>query len=138
MISHHAGASPNETDARSVPSKEMSPDLTDERFISLLTYRRSGEAVATPVWFAKDGGDLLVGTFSGSGKAKRLAHTRKVQVAPCNFRGLVKSDYLDAVATLAPPEDAETIGASLEAKYGWQWQMFGRKIDVFIRISLPA
>ena len=63
--------------------------LADARFISLVTYRRTGEPVATPVLFAFDGDRLLVRTAHDAGKLKRLAHTSRVSVAPCDQRGRV-------------------------------------------------
>ena len=113
-------------------------DLAQERFISLKTYRRTGEAVATPVWFAVVDGALVAGTFSTSGKVKRLKHTSKVQVAPCNFRGLVKSTYLEAIADFGDSTQSHEAAAALEEKYGWQWSMFSRKVDIYLRISLPG
>ena len=49
--------------------------LADARFIDLVTFRRSGVPVRTPVLFAQDGDRLLVRTAAGVGKLKRLAHT---------------------------------------------------------------
>ena len=49
--------------------------LGDERFISLTTFLKSGNAVSTPVWIARDGDDLVVTTPAMSGKAKRLRNS---------------------------------------------------------------
>ena len=111
--------------------------LESERFISLVTYRRSGERVATPVWFALDEAQIVVGTFDDSGKAKRLRHTEKVELAPCNFRGLVRGPYVAGVASFLEPTEAILASAALSDKYGWQWDMFSRKVDVFISV-VPA
>lgn len=108
--------------------------LEKERFISLMTFRRSGEGVATPVWFALDGSQIVVGTFGNSGKAKRLRHTEKVEIAPCNFRGLVRGPYVAGVASFLDPTEAILASAALSDKYGWQWDMFSRKVDVFISV----
>ncbi|HSK58696.1 MAG TPA: pyridoxamine 5'-phosphate oxidase family protein [Actinomycetospora sp.] len=54
------------------------PDLAalgDESFVSLTTSRRTGDAVATPVWVARDDaadGTLVVTTPASSGKVERL------------------------------------------------------------------
>lgn len=37
----------------------------------LTTFRKSGELVSTPVWIAREGGELLVITPTESGKVKR-------------------------------------------------------------------
>ncbi|HEY5650920.1 MAG TPA: PPOX class F420-dependent oxidoreductase [Acidimicrobiia bacterium] len=111
--------------------------LTGERFLSIATFRRSGDRVATPVWFAHEGDGIVIGTFANSGKAKRLRHTDKVEIAPCNFRGLVRGPYVSGIAVLLDPSSAETAGKALNDKYGWQWDMFGRKLDIYISVT-PA
>ncbi len=111
--------------------------LEPERFISLVTFRRSGDRVATPVWFALDHLQIVVGTFDSSGKAKRLRHTDRVEIAPCNFRGLVRGPYVAGVASFLEPTEAILAAAALSDKYGWQWDMFSRKVDVYISV-VPA
>ena len=49
--------------------------LGDERFISLTTFLRSGNAVSTPVWIARDGDVLAVTTPAMSGEVKRLRNS---------------------------------------------------------------
>src|ERR671921_1250506 len=64
--------------------------LGDERFVSLTTFRRSGEAVATAVWVARDGEALVVTTPENSGKVRRLRHTASVELRPCSRTGRVE------------------------------------------------
>jgi uncharacterized protein len=52
--------------------------LGGERFISLTTFRRSGEPVSTPVWVVLNKSALLVTTQLSTGKIKRLRHTSRV------------------------------------------------------------
>jgi PPOX class probable F420-dependent enzyme len=111
--------------------------LSAERFISLVTFRQSGDRVATPVWFAHEGEGIVIGTFANSGKAKRLRHTEKVEVAPCNFRGLVRGSYVSGIAMLVEASEALSASEALNDKYGWQWDMFGRKLDMYISVT-PA
>ena len=66
--------------------------LAHERFVSLTTYRRDGRGVATPVWVARDGDALVVITPEGTGKLKRLRHTSRVTLRPCDRRGRVAPD----------------------------------------------
>lgn len=62
-------------------------ELRRSRTALLTTYRRSGEAVATPVSVAVAGGRAYFVTAVDSGKAKRLAHDPRVRMAPCTVRG---------------------------------------------------
>jgi len=81
--------------------------LADARNISLTTYRRDGRAVATPVWFALDGANILVWTDAASGKAKRIRANGRAAVARSDARGRTKSPSIDATARILPhSEDA--------------------------------
>jgi uncharacterized protein len=55
----------------------------------LTTFRRTGEAVSTPVSVALDDGRAYFMTAADSGKAKRLARDPTVTLAPCTVRGTV-------------------------------------------------
>ena len=60
--------------------------LAEARFIDLITFRRTGEPVGTPVLFVLDADRLLVRTAAASGKLKRLRHTARVELAPSDQR----------------------------------------------------
>ncbi|EWT00407.1 hypothetical protein N865_15930 [Intrasporangium oryzae NRRL B-24470] len=59
------------------------------RYVSLTTFRRTGEGVSTPVWIARDGDELVVITVDGVGKTKRLKGNPVVELRPCDMRGQV-------------------------------------------------
>ncbi|MGD1050644.1 MAG: PPOX class F420-dependent oxidoreductase [Solirubrobacteraceae bacterium] len=95
--------------------------LGDEKYIRVTTFRRDGTPVATPVWAVKlDGERIGFWTSSGSGKAKRLAHTARVTVQPSDARGRVKpgSAAVDATASLVTGAELEEIRRRVVAKYG--------------------
>lgn len=73
--------------------------LADERFVSLTTFRRSGQPVSTPVWVGRDGDALVVLTPSGSGKVGRLRHDARVEVRPCGRFGDVPEGAVVARGT---------------------------------------
>ncbi len=95
--------------------------LADEKYMLFTTFRRDGTPVSTPVWVVRLG-DSEVGfwTSSGSGKAKRLAHTERVTVQPCDARGRVKqgSPVTDGTARLVSGAELEQISERVRAKYG--------------------
>jgi len=77
--------------------------LSGKRYLNLETFRRNGQGVRTPVWFAADPEDdatLYVYSTSQSGKAKRLRRGGAVRVAPCNARGTVTGPWIDARASI--------------------------------------
>lgn len=110
-------------------------DLSGERFVSLVTFRRNGVEVATPVWFAGDSDGFYMGTASDSGKVRRIRANPAVRYAAANFRGLERSGYLDGVATILDGEDAGRAESELLEEYGWQWRLFGRGIDCYLRVD---
>jgi PPOX class probable F420-dependent enzyme len=96
--------------------------LSQEKYILLTTYRRDGTPVSTPVWVVPlDGGKLGLWTSSGSGKAKRLAHTDRVTMKPCDARGKVKDGAVEVggTATVVTGPEYEAISAKVKAKYGF-------------------
>ena len=96
--------------------------LQDEKYLLLTTYRRSGTPVSTPVWaVGLDDGKIGFWTSSGSGKAKRLAHTSRVTVQPCDARGKVKAGTspTEATAVLVEGAELEAIRSRVVAKYGF-------------------
>jgi len=92
--------------------------LTNEKYLSLTTYRKDGRAVPTAVWFAVDGDELLVYTGAQSGKVKRIRNNVEVTVAPCDRSGKVSNEAFPATARLLPASDAARVTRLLNKKYG--------------------
>jgi uncharacterized protein len=109
--------------------------LANHRYISLATFRRSGDTVKTAVWFANRGAELVVGTFATSGKIKRVRHTPQVSLAPATFRGREVGPAMVGTARTVDGLEAEAARKLLAEKYGWQWKVAGRRIDAFLAIS---
>lgn len=96
--------------------------LSDEKYMLLTTFRRDGTPVSTPVWVVPlDDGKIGFWTSSGSGKAKRLAHTDRVTVQPCDARGRLRSgtSALDASAEIVSGTELDAIREGVKAKYGF-------------------
>ncbi len=95
-------------------------------FVLLTTYRRTGEAVPTPVWIADDGERVYVTTGAASGKVKRIGHTPRVTLVPCDMRGRVKTgaEPVEAVAVVdESPETRAALDAAMRAKYGLPYRL---------------
>ena len=99
-------------------------DLGREEFVSLTTYRRSGDAVSVAVWIAPDteaNGGLLVTTTERSGKVKRLRRDRRVQLRPCDRRGTVAADAPTVSAQadiISAASEVRRMREAIRAKYG--------------------
>jgi hypothetical protein len=90
--------------------------LDGEQYISLATFKKNGQEVLTPVWFAADperAKRLWVYTNVNSWKVKRVRNNGRARVAPCNAVGKRKGEFVDAKARMVEPSDADW-------QRGWQ------------------
>ncbi|MFF7712582.1 PPOX class F420-dependent oxidoreductase [Streptomyces sp. NPDC087659] len=97
--------------------------LDRAKYISLTTFRKDGTGVATPVWFAVDGGELYVWTRSDSWKIKRLRRDDRVTVTACDVRGRVEegAETADGTARLLDGTELGRVRKLLSRKYTWQF-----------------
>lgn len=72
------------------------------KYLSITSFRRDGTPVATPVWFVRDGGRLLVHTGADSYKVKRIRRNPSVRIAVCSARGALRGEPVPATAELLP------------------------------------
>ncbi|QIM22516.1 PPOX class F420-dependent oxidoreductase [Phycicoccus sp. HDW14] len=98
--------------------------LAAAKYARLTTFRRTGAPVSSPVWVAPavDGTDhLVVITVDATGKTKRLAHTRRVELQPCDVRGRVAEGaptYRGEGVVVREPDEVAAVRAAVVAKYG--------------------
>ncbi len=107
--------------------------LQDNSYISLMTFRRSGAEVKTPVWFASMD-DHIHYCFSAAaaGKVKRLRNSSNARIATCDARGGSPGEWISCNAYLV--QDENEINKAYEllvVKYGWQMRM----TNFFSRLS---
>jgi uncharacterized protein len=101
------------------------PDLEREQCIALTTFRKTGQAVTTPVWFAESNGTIYVETHGDAGKLKRLRHTARVTLAPCTYSGKVTGAVSEGNARiLMEPEECTAASEALAKKYGLMRSLF--------------
>ena len=100
-------------------------EFAAQKYLNLETFKKSGEGVKTPVWFAADlsvkldsnDAKLYVYTIGVSGKVKRIRNNTRVNIAPCNASGKVKGDWVPARAEIVTGADAEHGMQLLNKKY---------------------
>jgi uncharacterized protein len=93
--------------------------LVKEKYISLTTFRRTGEGVVTPVWFAESSEIIYVETGTNAGKHKRIHHTARVTLAPCTLSGKVTGSAIEGKARiLTESREIMTARAAMSKKYG--------------------
>jgi hypothetical protein len=111
-------------------------NLAGAQYMSLVTTRKNGTPVPTPVWFAQVGDKLYLYTSADSGKVKRIGHTPAVTVAPCTSNGTVTGPAVSGTARVLPESEWKSANDLLNAKYG----LFKRLFDLLgrLRRSKPA
>ena len=121
-------------------------ELAAERYVSLVSFRRNGNGVPTPIWVAAYDGKLYAVTNGTSVKMRRLKANDRIRLAACDGRGKVRGEWaeghgrrIDDAALTRRAQQA------LESKYGWQATLlkflstlFGRaKRRAFIEMTIP-
>ena len=96
-----------------------------QRYLNLESLRKNGAAVQTPVWFAQDGATIFVYTTADSGKARRIRRDVAVRIAPCDIRGKLNGEWLDARAAPVAGAEFERGMMLLDRKYFPMKQMLG-------------
>ena len=98
----------------------------NEKYVSLVTTRRDGRTVATPVWFAAVGDEFGVITETNVGKVKRIRNNPRVTVQVCDMKGTVSPEarVLSATARLVTGDDAVRVRKAVGRKYGPVYVLF--------------
>lgn len=102
------------------PQPQDLQTVAAHRYVSLTTFRRSGAPVSTPVWIARDGTELVVVTVDDTGKTKRLAHTSRVELRPCDIRGAVEPGAPvteGSARVVRQPAEVAAVKAAIRRKY---------------------
>ena len=142
-----------EGDFRGLPSNNLSAlynirmatvptEIQSQRYISLATFRKSGVAVYTPIWFAEDNNKLYLMTNSKSGKYKRIRNNPQVKIAPCTIRGKITGPEFPATIRILPTEEFARVRQAINRKYWlarvpflWQHRRLPRN---HARLNRPA
>jgi uncharacterized protein len=105
--------------AREEPTAHGFDGLRGHKYCLLISFRRSGEPVPTPVWFGLDtDGRLFVRTEAGAAKVKRIRADSRVRVAPATSRGKPTGPLAAGVARVLPGDDEAHAERALQANYG--------------------
>jgi uncharacterized protein len=98
--------------------------LQGHKYCLLVTYKRSGEPVPTPVWFGVADGKLYVRSDANAAKLKRIRNDPRARVAPCTSRGKPLGPPAGGRARVLDQQSESGLAeAALRANYG-----LGRRI----------
>ena len=76
--------------------------LETGNYINLLTYKKNGQPVSTPVWFIFEDKKIFIRTSDKSGKFKRIKNNKNVKFALCNISGKIKGQWHNGLAKVEP------------------------------------
>jgi uncharacterized protein len=94
--------------------------ISDEKYVVLTTFRRNGDAVATPVWIVGlPDGTAGFSTEIDSGKVKRIRNNPSVTLQACGIRGKVHpgAPVVKATAEVLEGDEAHAVGLAINRKY---------------------
>ncbi|MGB2672787.1 MAG: PPOX class F420-dependent oxidoreductase [Candidatus Acidiferrum sp.] len=115
-------------------------NFRDHKYLSLETFKKNGEGVKTPVWFAADPSKDLAGnearlyiyTIGNTGKVKRIRNNGHVKIAPCKIKGEPLGEFVDATAAIINGEEAARAMKLLNKKY-FPWKQLLSFFALFSR-----
>jgi uncharacterized protein len=118
-----------------VPRTGTVEDVRTHKRALLVTYRRDGTPVPTPVWAAEADGRLYVRSERASGKVKRLHNDARMLVAPCTVRGKPLGAPFEARARTVALEKEPIAEQALARRYGsgralFEWTMDLLRVDM--------
>ena len=107
------------------------------KYLNLETFKKNGTGVKTPVWFAEhptasldsNNAKLYVYTIGVSGKVKRIRNNPRVRIAPCDMRGKVLGEWVEARAEIVTGEE-DARGTQLLKKKYFPWKQL---LDFFAK-----
>jgi uncharacterized protein len=92
--------------------------LAGHSYCVVVSYKRNGDPVPTPVWFGVDDeGRLYFRSYVTGSKLRRIRNDPRVRVAPCNSRGKPLGPAAPGTARLIEGED-EHAERTIASNYG--------------------
>ena len=116
--------------AEQPPSASGFGALEGHRYCLLVTFRRSGKPVPTPVLFGLGDDKLYLRTDATTAKVTRLRNDSQVLVGPCNSRGKPRGPLARGVARRIPHEQDDVAYAVLKRNYTPAQRLGERMIDL--------
>jgi len=98
--------------------------LRGQQYMNLITFRKNGESIKTPVWFVQEDERLYVMTVNNSGKIKRIRNNGRANVGPSDRAGKPLGATVGARARVLPASENKRVDALLTKKYGLQKRAF--------------
>lgn len=115
------------------PSRDDFVEFTGRQCL-LVTYRRSGEPMPSPINFGLSGGKLYVRTDGSTGKVKRMRNNPRVLLVPCGLRGKPRGGAVAATARFLPAAEEDRADDVIAANWSFGMRLLERGLDVGARV----
>jgi PPOX class probable F420-dependent enzyme len=129
-------------DAAETPPTGSLTDLQGQKYCVLVTYKKSGEPMPSPLWFGTGNGRIYFQTGAGTAKVKRIERNPQVRVAAATSRGRPRSAPLVGTARVLPVDEAAEAERGLQANYGLGRRLYsrlGRQLaSVYVEVTPSA
>jgi len=118
--------------------------LKDGKHISIKTFRKNGNGVATPVWFVEENDKFFICTGGATFKVKRIRNNPEIQIATSDASGNLKGEYFEGKARILAKDEVDPIYTLFRKKYSGfrMWNFFanlGKKVEkkhIYMEITL--
>jgi PPOX class probable F420-dependent enzyme len=104
------------------PATGTIDDFRGRKYCVLVTYRRDGRPVPSPLWFGTADGKLYAHTAGV--KVVRLRRNPTVRVAPSTFRGRPLAPPIEGTARGMDATENEAADRAIQSNYGWTRRLY--------------
>ena len=103
--------------------------LRGNHYCLVVTFKRSGEPVPTPVLFGVADGKLYFRTEPWVGKVKRIRNHPRVRVGPCNWRAKPLGPLVEGEARVLARSEEQTAYDALRENYTFGQRLYESVLD---------
>ena len=117
-------------------------DLKGRKYCVLVSYRKNGQPMPSPLWFGVADGKLYFQTSATGYKVKRITNNPDVRVAPCTSRGKPLGPPFVGKARVLPDSEAAMAERAVRSNYGVGrriYTVFSGSVDsVYVEVTPSA
>lgn len=110
--------------------------FTKLRQCLLVTYKRSGEPMPSPINFGMADGKLYVRAEANMGKIKRIRNNPHVVLVPCSCRGKPHGPAVSATARILPEAEVAQADAIVAGNWSRPMKMFERSVQAALDLPI--
>jgi PPOX class probable F420-dependent enzyme len=118
------------TRAGETSMRGMFDPLRGHKYALVVTFKRDGSPVPTPIWFGlDDDARLYFRTGADVAKVRRIRANPRVLVAPCTVRGKPLGPSIEGTARVVTAEEKDHAEAAIQSNYGLGRRLYERAAE---------